>query len=359
MEQATQKGPEVNASTIRFRIPDPERDLRAVRLHQEVKRPRNGPELKYDAEQGAWVGELDRPRADRVEYLVELVHSDGATELICDPMNEERAPGAFGEKSVAVMPGYGPPSWLDAEEAPPGTRRELSLTCRAVKGHIPVSLWSPPDTSPAEPLPILVANDGPEYDSYSGLTRFFEAGIAAGTLPKFRAALLAPVDRNEIYSASAAYARSFAHVMLPELLESAPTPSGREARIAMGASLGGLSMLHIHRRTPATFGALFLQSGSFFRIRYDKHESGFPRFRRISRFVGEVLGAETWSFPIPITMTCGLIEENLANNRAVHDALAAQGYETSFVANRDGHNWTGWRDTFEPHLTGLIQRMWG
>ena len=118
-------------------------------------------------------------------------------------------------------------------------------------------------------------------------------------------------------------------------------------------------MLHVHRLYPASFGGLFLQSGSYFRQRYDKQESGFVRFGRISRFMGRVLTAEEWSHPIPIGMTCGTIEENLANNLATHDALARQGYEVDLHQNRDGHNWTGWRDTFDPHLIDLLARVWG
>jgi S-formylglutathione hydrolase FrmB len=57
-------------------------------------------------------------------------------------------------------------------------------------------------------------------------------------------------------------------------------------------------------------------------------------------------------------MTCGVIEENLANNRAVHDALAAQSYDVTLATSRDGHNWVSWRDTFDPHLVDLLQRVW-
>ena len=127
----------------------------------------------------------------------------------------------------------------------------------------------------------------------------------------------------------------------------------------MGASLGALAMLHVHRRSPATFGSLYLQSGSYFRQRFDKQESGFARFRRISRFMGEVLTAEEWTHPITVTLTCGTVEENLANNRATYAALKDQGYEVKLVANRDAHNWIGWRDTFDPHLVDLVNRMWG
>jgi enterochelin esterase family protein len=173
-----------------------------------------------------------------------------------------------------------------------------------------------------------------------------------------RAALIPPVDRNHSYSASAAYSRVFAYDLLPRIEREAPLPHGRSMRVGMGASLGGLAMLHIHRNSPATFGGAFLQSGSYFRQRFDAQESGFARFRRISRFVGQVLIAQDWAHPIAVTMTCGTIEENLANNRAVRDALARQAYDVRLAENRDGHNWVGWRDTFDPHLIDLLQRLW-
>jgi enterochelin esterase family protein len=102
-----------------------------------------------------------------------------------------------------------------------------------------------------------------------------------------------------------------------------------------------------------------LQSGSFFRLRWDRQESGFPRFRRISRFVGEVLRAGPAATPIPITITCGAPEENLANNRAVATALRRQGHDVSLHVNRDAHNYVGWRDALDPHLTDLLARVWG
>ncbi len=182
--------------------------------------------------------------------------------------------------------------------------------------------------------------------------------IEDGRIPKVRAALVGAFDRDETYSASAAYSRALAHEILPQLLDRAPTPHGRTMRIGIGASLGALALLHAHRRSPATFGALYLQSGSYFRQRYDKQESGFRRFRRISRFMGEALSAPEWAHPISLVLTCGTVEENLANNRATAAALERQGYDVKMVENRDAHNWVGWRDTFDPHLIDLIARMW-
>ena len=57
-------------------------------------------------------------------------------------------------------------------------------------------------------------------------------------------------------------------------------------------------------------------------------------------------------------MTCGAEEENAANNRLMAEALARQGYPVDHAENPDMHNYTGWRDTFDPHLTGLCALMW-
>ena len=84
----------------------------------------------------------------------------------------------------------------------------------------------------------------------------------------------------------------------------------------MGASLGALAMLHAQRRHPGTFGALFLQSGSFFMPRYDAHESRFPHYHRVVGFVGETLRAASRA-AVPTVLTCGAAEENIHNNRVM------------------------------------------
>ena len=55
-------------------------------------------------------------------------------------------------------------------------------------------------------------------------------------------------------------------------------------------------------------------------------------------------------------MTCGALEENAADNRVMARALAAQGYPVGLDEGRDLHNFTAWRDAWDPHLTRLLQR---
>ncbi len=343
---------------VSFVVQDPDSVLSRVRLSQEVARPRLGPEFIRFAHSDSWQLLFPRPPIDRMEYQLELTYQEGHTDLICDPFNPTKAPGAFGEKSVVEFPEYRPPAWL-TETPDGGTWVYHEIKSRALRTRVPLRIWTSQGADPLEPLPVLVVHDGFEYAAFAGLLKLLDVMTSSGRLPPMRAALLHPVDRDETYSASAAYGRALTHELLPAIGTLAPTPHGRTMRVGIGASLGGLALLHAHRRHPASFGALFLQSGSYFRQRFDPQESHFYRFRRISRFIGQVLATGTRAHAIPIGMTCGLAEENLANNRALRDALERQGYEVWLHENRDAHNWIGWRDTFDPHLVELLQRTWG
>jgi enterochelin esterase family protein len=196
-------------------------------------------------------------------------------------------------------------------------------------------------------------HDGPEYDALASLTLFLDAMVDDGRLPPMRAALLAPVDRNESYAASTPYSRALALGVVPALHKMLPTA----VTLGMGASLGGLAMLHCQRSHPGTFQGLYLQSSSFFHRLLDEQESSFERFRRVTSFVESVLRSGPALEPVPIVLTCGLIEENVENNRLMTRSLGAQGYDTRLVENRDVHTYTGWRDTFDPHLVDLVRRV--
>ena len=98
----------------------------------------------------------------------------------------------------------------------------------------------------------------------------------------------------------------------------------------MGASLGALAMLHASAGTQV-FDGLFLQSGSFFRRRWDSEESGFGRYQRITRFVGAVLRDTSAERPVPVTITCGSSEENRPNNRAMADSARQPGLRHRFA----------------------------
>jgi enterochelin esterase family protein len=336
--------------TLTFCMPDPGRQLRGVRLQQDVRLP--GELLGFERDGDDWVLTVPRPDVDRIEYSFEILFEGGGSEWICDPGNPLRVGGAFGDKSVLEMPEYSAPKWLDAEP-PRGSRRELALPTRGLDREVPAVLWSAAGSTDSDELPLLVVHDGPEYDALASLTLFLDAMVDDGRLPAMRAALLAPVDRNESYAASAPYSRALALGLVPALHKLAPT----SVTLGMGASLGGLAMLHAQRAHPGTFSGLYLQSSSFFHRLLDEQESSFERFQRVTAFVESVLRSGPAIEPVPIVMTCGLIEENVENNRLMTRSLTAQGYDTRLVENRDVHTYTGWRDTFDPNLVDLVRRV--
>ena len=195
---------------------------------------------------------------------------------------------------------------------------------------------------------LLAVLDGPEYQRQMRLLALLRRSVERGEIRPHRVALITPEDRMETYSASTRFARS--------LVE---TVSELKARpVGVGASLGGLALLHAHRFEPTAFAGLFLQSGSYFRRRSDPQESRFGRFGRVDRFVGHLVRGRETGFPIPTTLTCALDEENYVNNAAVARALAEQGYPVEFHATRGGHNWPTWRRELERHLPALLRRAW-
>jgi enterochelin esterase family protein len=298
---------------------------------------------------GGWELRLSDLPVDRLEYLLDV---DG--ERRPDPTNPRRVAGPFGEHSWMPLPGYREPAWL-RRQGVEGERTPLTLS-RTGAGRVDVEIWSPAGAGRHEPLPLLLCHDGPEMDAYAALTSYVAAHIADDRLPPMRVGLLAPGPRDKRYAANPAYARAFTARVLPAITGAAPT---RGRPVLMGQSLGALAALHAAWSSPATFAGLFLQSGSFFTPELDPQESGFEYWREVTGFVASVLAARQAAPGAPrTTLTCGTAEENHANNVAMRDHLTEVGVETSWGEVRDGHTWTCWRDTLDPHLTDLLTRVW-
>ena len=340
----------VDGAAVTFRFPDPGHRLAGVRLSQDVRIP--GDLLDFHRADDDWELTIARPPVTRMEYLFELRYPDGGAETVTDPGNPEQAQGAFGPKSVFEFPAYRPPRWLTAD-AEPGQSAAFEVPAGSLGGAIAVRTWAPADARDEEELPLLVAHDGPEYDALARLTGYLAAGVAGGWLPRLRAALLSPGPRDCWYSANPRYARALAREVVPALERRLATG----VRIGMGTSLGGLAMLHAHCRYPEVFDGLFLQSGSFFCPRFDDHERRFPYYPRVVRFVASV--PDRAAHPVPVALTCGAIEENVDNNRLMAQGLRAAGYPVAFHEVPDMHNYTAWRDAFDPYLTGLLRLVCG
>ena len=110
----------MSSGALTLRVPDPDRKLTGVRLVQDLRIA--GPLLDFRRGGEDWKLVIPQPAVNRMEYLLELRHVDGSSEIGIDVANPLRVPGAFGMKSVLEFPGYRPPAWLTAPAEPGVTR---------------------------------------------------------------------------------------------------------------------------------------------------------------------------------------------------------------------------------------------
>lgn len=334
---------------VRFWLPDPGDAVVDVRLWLDLEHHVDPPAMRRAG--GRWTLEIARPPVQRLEYLYRLRYADGSEANICDPGNPVQVPTAFGAHSVLEFPGYAPPAWLTAP-IEPGRTTALVVRALELRRPMPITIWSPAGCPAAAALPILVVHDGPEFERLASLTRFAAALIASGRLPAYRVALLGPGDRDRWYAASPAYARALSGLALPAIRNAVAV---RGPVALAGASLGALAALHAAVTQPATVAALFLQSGSFFRPDLDAQERSFGGFKAVTDFVASL---DSSGPPLRIGMTCGLAEENLANNRLMAQRLSGLGHDVMFNEVADAHTYVGWRDAFDPYLADLLAATW-
>src|SRR5439155_25596816 len=107
---------------------------------------------------------------------------------------------------------------------------------RVLGVDLDVAVWSPGDG----PLPLLLAHDGPAYEERAALTRYAAAVIERGAVAPFRVALVPAGDRDQWYSASAAYSRALYERILPAVRDAFGLTG---APVGIGASLGALALL--------------------------------------------------------------------------------------------------------------------
>jgi enterochelin esterase-like enzyme len=345
-------GTAATAAEITFRLPDAADGVTRAAVWLDLDHHRAPPQMPRVA--AGWELRLARPPVQRLEYLFAVEYGDGKQAMICDPTNRARTPTAFGDHSVIEFPGYREPAWLTTPD-PPGSSISFAIRAPGLSPDVPVTLWSPAGVSGDAVLPLLMVHDGPEFELLTSLPRFSSVLIAAGRLPPHRVALLGPGDRNLWYAANPAYSHALTGVVVPRLRE--VTAVAGPIALA-GASLGALAALHAATARPAAFGALFLQSGSFFRADTDPQERSFPGFGAVTSFVEHLGQAPATGAGLDVGMTCGLAEENLDNNRLMAATLAALGHQVTLAEVPDAHTFTGWRDAFDPHLADLLDQAW-
>ena len=208
---------------------------------------------------------------------------------------------------MLLAPGYRPPAWLE-EPAVAGELDQVGI--RVLGRDLPIGIWSPAEGE----LPLLVAHDGPEYDELSSLTRYAGAMIERGQVPPFRVALLPPGrPQRVVLGVGRVRPRAVQPDPAGDRASTSPCPAFRSGWARASA---GWPCSRPSERGRARSAACSCSRASFFVPRFDRHESGFPSYGRIVRFVRRVLRTATFAEPVPVAMTCGAEEENVVQQPA-------------------------------------------
>src|SRR3954449_12817657 len=146
--------PSVIEQKLLFALDDPHRSFARVGLDCDDAVP--GPR-RFRHTTSGWQLAIPRPDLARLEYRLVVTLRGGVTDVICDPDNPERVRTAFGDRSVALMPGYRRPAWR--------RRRGRAGVLDSFKyqdarlGSMPVDLWSPAGLAPDESARLILVND--------------------------------------------------------------------------------------------------------------------------------------------------------------------------------------------------------
>jgi enterochelin esterase-like enzyme len=301
-----------------------------------------------------WALAIPRPDLDRIEYRLLVNDGSGVTKVICDPENPELTRTVFGDRSVGLMPGYQRPAWMRrSDAADPGTFTEMAFKDQLI-GELPIQIWAPTSLPASQAAHLLVCHDGPEYASLASLPQYAAAMMSEGTVPAFRIAFMQPLDRDRWYAANPDYV--VAEIAALDVIGEANPILG--SPVVMGASMGGLAALLVALADESPFAGAFSQSGSFFTPDLDPQEVSYPYFTEVTQAVAGIAQRKS-TRRLPIGMTCGALEENLANNELMAHQLRALGHQVEFAKLQDLHNYTAWRDGLDPTLTDLLRTVWG
>lgn len=243
-------------------------------------------------------------------------------------------PRAAAEPWTAARPGV-----------PTGTLIHTSLASEALHGDRPVTIYRPAGTPP-DGLPVLVVFDGFLARHVLRIPTVLDNLIAAGRIPPLSAVFVNShtEERERMLSPTPPIAGFVAGELLPWARRNFRVGTDGGNLIA-GVSRGGLVAAYVALQAPERFGAVIAQSGSFWWPVPADGEPGWlireiaRRPRAGVRFYLDVGTGEQLPGP-------GGAPAQLSVNRAMRDALRANGYAVTYTEYPGAHDYINWRRTF-------------
>jgi glucoamylase len=257
----------------------------------------------------------------RVEYKLIV---DG--KWITDPLNPNKVDnGVGGENSFFTMPDYKPTVW-DKGEIP--NLETIEISSKIYNERRKVQVYVPFIKSDSPLLPVLYVQDGGNYLNQAKAVQIQQNLVKANKLSPFIMVFLNPKDRMKEYWANDDYAKFLAEEVVPVIDSKYNTIKSRDGRAVMGASLGGITAVHVGLKYPQVFGRIGGQSSSFW---IDN--------QRVIKELEKLDGKTKFKF----YFDDGTLE-GPEDSRKVAEILKGKGFDVTYIEAEAGHNWTAWRD---------------
>jgi enterochelin esterase-like enzyme len=186
---------------------------------------------------------------------------------------------------------------------------------RALRRDCRVTLYLPARFRRAATYPLLVVHDGPDFLQYAAAKTVLDNLIHRLDVAELVAAFIHPGDRLVEYANSPAHARFLSRELLPRLEAELPLIGRRSGRCLLGSSFGAVASLSAAYRSPDTYGALVLMSGSFvFTVVAGAEHGGGPVFDPVVRFVNRYRERPR-RVADRLFVSCGVYEPLITPNR--------------------------------------------
>ena len=235
---------------------------------------------------------------------------------------------------------------------------DFHLTLDSSLGGLRTRAWLSPGATWTGICDVLFVLDAREYFEWAFLLdRIYEL-VTAGKMRPVRVIGIEPMQRNDDFAASAAFADMLVERVVYQAIHHAPTGKVWAMADSLAAAQLVLIQLRLEQRRLAqpklnlpVFAGLVLQSGAFFRGEQDESSYllGEVERERLWRFVASLAHLPDYALRCPIRMTCGVNEGNYDLNVEVRGRLLRQGrdvslytYDVPWEHERGGHCWHCW-----------------
>jgi len=297
-----------------------------------------------------WQLVLELPEGSRIEYQIEIRRGEHY-DRFNDPLNSNLSHSPVGSSSVRFGPGYETPEWVAHDpDARPGEMRDLVVSSRALGRDAHVRVYLPARFRPSASYPLLIVHDGDDFLNYAAMKTVLDNLIYRMDVAEVIVAFTNPGDRLTEYANSTAHSRFLTDELLPELETSLPLVGQRAGRCLLGSSFGAVAALAAAYRSPDTFGALVLMSGSFVFTDIGMEHGGGPLFDPVVKFVNR-FRAKPRRVADRAFVSCGVYEPLIVPNRSMVHVFEDTGMQVRYVEARDGHSWEDWRDRMQAALS--------